>query len=490
MKRFYKCLILCISPLVIAAGCKKAPSMDGLALGYASYDVQTAFLEEEETVLNVDTRLTVESGGGLQGQLDYTLTVPTDAAELVKKYNEVHGTAYELLPEGSYSIGTGAWLPSSVNSKVPVTFYRSKVGELSYLLPVRLSADGVRIASGVTYIAAGKNFYTNPVIIQSSSDPTILRAEDGTFYLAATEEGGYPYPSETQGMPIFRSDDLVNWNFGETGEDWDNSRVFNPKTDSEWGEGPGGLWAPDLRYIGGKYVCYYSMIRGGWDSGGWKVMDIGVATSETPGGPYKNAHKLIDAEELGVVPSIDPFYYEEDGKHYMFWGTHPSGIWVTELTDDGLNVKRDISGNPTLKQQIAGTNVAEGVVIYKRGGWYYFFGSIGSPTAGAASTYHVIMGRSENLLGPYVTKDGGRLLDGRSDLFVESDDYFLAPGHNSVIIEDDRGQMWTAIHSYADSQWDHGHPLSIMQVFFDEDGWPYVPGNQVPRKALAPIFDR
>ena len=76
------------------------------------------------------------------------------------------------------------------------------------------------------------------------------------------------------------------------------------------------------------------------------------------------------------------------------------------------------------------------------------------------------------------------------DAFVESDDYFLAPGHNSVIIEDDRGQMWTAIHSYADSQWDHGHPLSIMQVFFDEDGWPYVPGNQVPRKALAPIFDR
>ena len=177
MKRFYEYLILGVSLLVLAAGCRKGPSMDGLALGYASYDVQTAFLEEEETVLNVDTRLTVESGGGLQGQLDYTLTVPTDAAELVKKYNEVHGTGYELLPEGSYSIGTGTWLPSSINSRVPVTFYRSKVGELSYLLPVRLSADGVRIASGVTYIAAGKNFYTNPVIIQSCSDPTIMRAQ-------------------------------------------------------------------------------------------------------------------------------------------------------------------------------------------------------------------------------------------------------------------------------------------------------------------------
>ena len=491
MKRFYEYLILGVSLLVLAAGCRKGPSMDGLALGYASYDVQTAFLEEEETVLNVDTRLTVESGGGLQGQLDYTLTVPTDAAELVKKYNEVHGTGYELLPEGSYSIGTGTWLPSSINSRVPVTFYRSKVGELSYLLPVRLSADGVRIASGVTYLAAGKNFYTNPVIIQSCSDPTIMRAQDGTFYLAATEEGSYPYPSETQGLPIFRSDDLVNWNCGENGEDWDGTRVFNPKTDSEWGEGAGGLWAPELRYIAGKYVCYYSLIRNGaWDSTGWKTMDIGVATSETPEGPYRNAHKLIDAEEFGVLPSIDPFYYEEDGKHYMFWGTHPSGIWVTELTEDGLDVKRDISGNPTLKQQIAKSDVGEGVVIYKRGEWYYLFCSMGSPTANENSTYHVVMGRSENLLGPYVTKDGGRLLDGNSELFVKTEGDLFAPGHNSIIIEDDRGQMWTAIHSYADGEWSHGHPLSVMQIFLDEDGWPYVPDNQVPRKALVPIFDK
>lgn len=488
MKPFYKCLIPCLSILAIVAGCDKEPSMDGLALGFVSYDVSTAFLENEETVLNVATRLTIESGDGLQGQLEYTLTVPSDAADLVRNYNEVHGTGYELLPEGSYSIGTGIWQTTSINSSVPVTFYRSKVEDLPYLLPVRLSAEGVRISSGVTYIAAGRNFYTNPVLIQSCSDPTVLRAEDGTFYLAATEEGGYPYPVETEGMPVFRSDDLVNWNFGNSGELWDNSRVFSPKTDSEWGEGAGGLWAPELRYIGDQYVCYYSMIRGGWDASGFKVLDLGVATSPTPEGPYKNARKLIDAEEFGVLPSIDPFYYEEDGKHYMFWGTHPSGIWVTELTDDGLDVKRDNYGNPTLKQQIARSDVAEGVVIYKRGKWYYFFGSMGSPTSGASSTYHVVMGRSENLLGPYVTKDGGRLLDGESELFVESDDYFFAPGHNSIIIEDDLGQMWTAIHSYADSQWDHGHPLSIMQIFFDEDGWPYVPDNHIPRQALAPVF--
>lgn len=488
MNILHKYLFTAAIPVIVITGCSKEASFEGLSLGFVSYDVQTAFMEGEETVLDIDTKLTIESGSGLKRRLDYTLAVPSDAEELVAKYNETHGTGYELLPEEAYSIGTGSWSPDAVHSSVPVTFYRSGAGEFPYLLPVRLAADDVRISSGTLYLAAGKNFYTNPVLIQSCSDPTVMRAPDGTFYLSATEEGGYPYPVETQGLPIFKSDDLVNWNFGNSGEEWDNARVFSPKTDSEWGEGPGGLWAPDLRYIGGRYVCYYSMIRGGWDASGWKVMDIGVATSETPGGPYDNAHKLIDAEELGVVPSIDPFYYEENGKHYMFWGTHPSGIWVMELTDDGLYVKKDNSGNLALKQQIAKSEVGEGVVIYKRGKWYYIFCSYGSPTSGASSTYHVVMGRSESLLGPYVTKDGGRLLDGKSELFVGSDDYFFAPGHNSVIIEDDRGQMWTAIHSYADSQWDHGHPLSIMQVFIDEAGWPYVPDNHIPRKALAPVF--
>lgn len=36
------------------------------------------------------------------------------------------------------------------------------------------------------------------------ADPTVIRAEDGNFYLYATESG-------KNNIPILRSSDLVNW---------------------------------------------------------------------------------------------------------------------------------------------------------------------------------------------------------------------------------------------------------------------------------------
>ena len=43
--------------------------------------------------------------------------------------------------------------------------------------------------------------YTNPVVALSLPDPTIIKAQDGHFYLYATEN--------TRNTPIYRSDNLV-----------------------------------------------------------------------------------------------------------------------------------------------------------------------------------------------------------------------------------------------------------------------------------------
>ena len=45
--------------------------------------------------------------------------------------------------------------------------------------------------------------YQNPVVNKSLPDPTIVKAEDGFFYLYATEN--------IRNVPIHRSSDLVNW---------------------------------------------------------------------------------------------------------------------------------------------------------------------------------------------------------------------------------------------------------------------------------------
>jgi arabinan endo-1,5-alpha-L-arabinosidase len=73
---------------------------------------------------------------------------------------------------------------------------------------------------------------------------------------------------------------------------------------------------------------------------------------------------------------------------------------MTELTDDGMAVK-----NLTKKTKIAG-NSFEAPYIHKRGNYYYLFASIGSCCEGMNSTYKVVVGRSENVDGPYLNKSG------------------------------------------------------------------------------------
>jgi arabinan endo-1,5-alpha-L-arabinosidase len=114
-------------------------------------------------------------------------------------------------------------------------------------------------------ISEGVNTYSNPVIRKSLPDPTIIRSSDGFFYLYATED--------TRNIPIYKSADLVSWEFMGTAFTIDTRPSFEPG---------GGLWAPDINYINGKYVLYYSMsVWGGeWTCG------IGVATSDYPEGPF------------------------------------------------------------------------------------------------------------------------------------------------------------------------------------------------------------
>lgn len=51
----------------------------------------------------------------------------------------------------------------------------------------------------------GAKSYKNPVFREFLvADPTVIRAEDGNFYLYATESG-------KNNIPILRSSDLVNW---------------------------------------------------------------------------------------------------------------------------------------------------------------------------------------------------------------------------------------------------------------------------------------
>lgn len=342
---------------------------------------------------------------------------------------------------------------------------------VNYLLPLQLgesSNDRVVCRDAICYLKIGCT-YTNPIIsATSAADPTVIRAQDGYFYLYATQTDKY-------WIPIYRSKDLVHWEFQRT--------AFRNATKPTI-PGGGAYWAPEIRYINNKYVLYFSWAKWGDGSKSYTA----VATSDSPLGDFPDSKALITNEEFGSNV-IDQFYYEDGGKKYMFFGSF-NGIFVTELTDDGLSVKRDATGNPVLKKKVCG-NAFEATNIYKKNGYYYLFASINNCCDGERSRYKVVVGRSENVLGPYVDKKGKNMLDNAWELVLEGDGQkYFGPGHNSIIIQDDVGTEWMIYHSYVKENGEVGGRLGMLdRLRWTEDGWPYIK-NCVPSEGdLIPVFN-
>lgn len=290
--------------------------------------------------------------------------------------------------------------------------------------------------------------YVNPVIRSDAPDPSIIKADNGYYYL---------YPT---GERIYRSRDMVNWEYVR--------QVFEGKARPSFID-VSSYWAPCITKQGNLYVLYFALsVWDGIDSAG-----IGVATSSSPEGPFdiQNGNgKLFQSGEVGVKNSIDPFYVEENGAKYIIWGSF-YGIYGIELNSDGLTVK-----NIRNKFQLAGTYF-EAVYMYKRGGYYYLFGSIGSCCVGDSSTYQTVVGRSTSFRGPYYSKDGGRMLDNKFDVILSGNSAFVGTGHNARIIEDNGGRTWMAYHAYIRGQSNIGRTVCLDELHWTGDGWPYFNGG-------------
>lgn len=287
--------------------------------------------------------------------------------------------------------------------------------------------------------------YRNPIIARSLPDPTVIKAADGYYYLYATED--------IRNLPIYRSQNLVDWDFVGTAFTRESRPKWNPKA---------GIWAPDINYIDGRYVLYYA--KSEW--GGEWTCGIGVATADKPEGPFTDHGAMFISDEIGVQNSIDAFFISDNGHNYLFWGSF-RGIYGIELTADGLSIKPGAE-----KKEIAGTFM-EATYIHKRDGYYYLFGSAGTCCEGDNSTYRVTVGRSENLFGPYTDKQGQLLLDNNYEVILHGSAEVVGPGHNAEIITDNSGQDWLIYHGFSRTE-----PKAGRMVYMDclewIDGWPHI----------------
>jgi arabinan endo-1,5-alpha-L-arabinosidase len=312
-----------------------------------------------------------------------------------------------------------------------------------------------------TFLAASPKTgttYKNPVITNDAPDPSVMQCDDGYFYLYSTGES------------IYRSSNLVSWSYVGSAFKSDNRPTFV--------SGVNSYWAPDINKIGDKYVLYFAMST--W--GGVNDCGVGVATADSPNGPFAPVGngKLFISKEIGVTNSIDPFYIEDNGNKYIIWGSF-YGIYAVQLSDDGLSLK---TGAKPVK--IAG-NAFEGSYVFKRNGYYYYFGSTGSCCDGAASTYKTVYGRATSLLGPYYTKGGKDLMNGDYDVLIHGNDIFVGTGHNAEFMTDKNGDTWILYHAYVKSNPDNGRQVLLDKVRWVDD-WPVVTDSQPSSLAGRPVF--
>lgn len=329
----------------------------------------------------------------------------------------------------------------------------------------------------------GADTYTNPVIDINLPDPTVICDDNGVFYMTGTGNWTRKWAEdEIANLTIYRSSDLVNWT--EAGKVFDRDRD-HPDVNQ--------IWAPEFCRINGKYVLFYCANP---DDSNTCLAYTGYAVADNILGPWEDRGKLIDGYMTDSQNTIDPFYFhDDDGKHYLFWGS-TTNMWAMEIfVDDNLNITFDLAR----KRQTAGFNI-EGTEIYKRNGYYYLFGSIDSY---AWIWYQIVVGRSNNIFGPYYTKEGINLLTGGSGESPYNDwnlkkaapltannSTFTGMGHNAPVITDGVGNTWLICHAHKGQ---NVEPLCRVPLLgrlkWTDDGWPYLDSGTMPDSPqTAPYF--
>jgi len=292
--------------------------------------------------------------------------------------------------------------------------------------------------------------------IRNVHDPTVIE-EAGRFYLFSTRAG----------LSVRCSDDLVRWRL--CGD------VFGHLPQWAVDEVPGlrGLWAPDISYFNGRYHLYYSASTFGSNRSA-----IGLATNLTldlSGENYawKDQGKVIGSTRSDDWNAIDPnLVLDEAGQPWLSFGSFWGGIKLRKIDPaTGKLSKEDetlypLASRPRSKEL---PGAVEAPAIVRRAGYYYLFVSFDFCCRGVRSTYHVRVGRSRRVTGPYADRSGRLMTEGGGTLVLEGGGRWAGPGHCAVL--QTKGGDKLVYHAY-DADWRGTPTLRIRDLHWDKEGWP------------------
>lgn len=313
--------------------------------------------------------------------------------------------------------------------------------------------------------------YVNPVWPHSFPDPFVLKFR-GEYWGYCT--GFWP---DGRCFGVIRSRDLVHWE--------PLSGAMEPLPD-----GHTCYWAPEVTYDSGRFYLYYSV-------GNEERMEIRVAVSEHPAGPFADSGRRLTSEPFAIDAHV---FQDDDGSRHLFYATD-----FLDRSRVGTGTVRDrmldpftLAGEPvpvTLPRHdwhvyhpnrpekgYVRWHTVEGPFVLKHGGIYYQMFSGGNwqnPTYGVSYAVTDSLekpGEWEQMEQPIL-----RTIEGR----------VIGPGHNSMVRGPDNRQLVCVYH-----RWHEGERVLAIDPMGWEgerlviDGPSTEPRPGLPQPAFADFFDK
>ncbi|MGB9107726.1 MAG: glycoside hydrolase family 43 protein [Telluria sp.] len=253
-----------------------------------------------------------------------------------------------------------------------------------------------------------------------------------------------PYLKQTF-LNAFSSPDLVHWT--------KHAHVLDVENVA-WAAY--AVWAPSAIEHQGKYYLFFGAndIKSNGQPGG-----IGVAVSERPAGPFKDAigKPLVGEIRNGAQPIDQMVFKDDDGQIYMYYGGWKHAN-VVKLAPDLLSVVPFPDG-VTFKEITPDPAYVEGPFMAKRKGKYYLMWSEGGWTG---PDYRVAYAIGTSPFGPFQ----------RAGTILEQDGKIArGAGHHSVVNIPGTDDWYIAYHRRPLND-DNGHhrELAIDRLVFNDDG--------------------
>ena len=263
------------------------------------------------------------------------------------------------------------------------------LADRSPVYALQIQPNGTAIANGL--LAPFK-----PLLDLRLRHTSITLAPDRFYYMTGT--GGENALDHNDGIELWRSPDLVKWEY--LGLIWsiENDGTWQKEWRVHYNHPVRTIWAPRLQYIKGNFYISYCMPPG--DRGLLK------STSGKPQGPYVNA---IAGDGKFPIEMYASLFQDDDDKVYLVY----DGGWIGLLNDD-LSGMVGVPRKPALSdpdQDPTHHNAScalrrdcldignENAFLFKRDGKYYL--SVADTYEGRYSSMVAI---SDTIYGPYHTR--------------------------------------------------------------------------------------